>query len=95
MSFLGITDISLLDVATFLLLGTSLFMALFAVFRGPTDIDRIVALDITAAIFSGLTVVFVLLTGDGQYLDAAIVLSLTSFLGTVALAEYYERHSGQ
>lgn len=59
--------------------------------RGPTLPDRVVALDLIAIYTLVVCAVYALLTGDPTFLDVAMVLALTAFLSTVALALYLER----
>lgn len=59
--------------------------------RGPTLADRVVALDLLAVLAAGIAAAHSVSAGEPLYLRAAIVLSLVSFLGTVAFAFYIER----
>ena len=58
---------------------------------GPSLPDRIVALDLIAALTLGLCAAYTLKTGNPIYLDVAVVLALITFLGTIALAIYLEK----
>lgn len=58
---------------------------------GPELPDRVVALDLVAAILIGFIGAFTVLTGVERMLNAATVLALIVFLGTVAFARYLER----
>jgi multicomponent Na+:H+ antiporter subunit F len=69
----------------------SLFMAFIRLFRGPSLPDRVVALDLVAAIVVGLFAVYAVVADQPVFIDAAIVLALIIFLGTVAFARYTER----
>jgi multicomponent Na+:H+ antiporter subunit F len=59
--------------------------------RGPTLPDRVVAIDLFGVLIVCLLVVIAANTGEASFLDAAIVLALVSFVGTVAYARYVER----
>jgi multicomponent Na+:H+ antiporter subunit F len=59
--------------------------------RGPTLSDRVVALDALSLLLVSFIVRYSVASGVGAYLDAAIVLSLVAFLGTVAFARFIER----
>lgn len=59
--------------------------------RGPSLADRIVAIDMLTVLMVAFAGVYVIATGEAAFLDAAIVLALTGFIGTVALARYKER----
>ncbi|WP_316015411.1 monovalent cation/H+ antiporter complex subunit F [Roseobacter sp. HKCCA0434] len=58
---------------------------------GPSLSDRVVALDALSLLLVAFLVLFTLASRVGAYLDAAIVLSLVAFLGTVAFARFIER----
>ena len=59
--------------------------------RGPTLLDRIVALDLISILLVALLTLFSLTSQIEAYLDAALILALVAFLGTVALARYVLR----
>jgi multicomponent Na+:H+ antiporter subunit F len=59
--------------------------------KGPTLPDRIVAMDLAGVLVVGLIVVLAASTGVPATLDAAIVIALIGFVGTVAYATYVER----
>jgi multicomponent Na+:H+ antiporter subunit F len=69
----------------------SLFMAFFRLFKGPSLPDRVVALDLIAAIVVAIFAVYSIVVDQPVFIDAAIVLALIIFLGTVAFARYTER----
>lgn len=72
-------------------LGAGLLLALARLVRGPSLPDRVVALDLSAALAAGLAAVYAIDRGEPAALSAAIVLSLLSFLGTVAFARFVQR----
>jgi multicomponent Na+:H+ antiporter subunit F len=68
--------------------------ALLATYRllvGPTLADRVVALDLLTMLLAALLVLLAIALEVPAYLDAALALSLVSFLSTVAFARYVER----
>ncbi len=67
--------------------------ALVRVVRGPTLPDRVIALDLVAYLTMGFLGTYAVLSQQKAYVDAALVLGLLAFLGTVGLARYIERHS--
>jgi multicomponent Na+:H+ antiporter subunit F len=73
------------------LLAAAAALALLRVVRGPTLPDRVVALDLFGVIVVGHIVVYTAATGEKAFLDAALVVALVSFIGTVAYARYVER----
>ena len=84
----------MLELATqfaFVTLGGALLVAVLRLVRGPTLPDRIVAMDLIGVLVIGLIVVLAASTGVRATLDAAIVIALIGFVGTVAYATYVQR----
>jgi multicomponent Na+:H+ antiporter subunit F len=80
---------------TLLTLGVALLVAFIRLVKGPTLPDRIVALDLFGVLVVGLIVVLAGWSGVRATLDAAIVIALVGFLGTIAYATYVERGDPQ
>ena len=78
------------DLALILLLA-AVALTLIRMARGPSLPDRVVALDLLAVLSIALIAVFAVATEQTAFLDVAIALALTGFLGTVAFARYAER----
>ena len=72
-------------------LGVALLIAVVRLVKGPTLPDRIVAMDLIGVLVVGLIVVLAASTEVRATLDAAIVIALIGFVGTVAYATYVER----
>jgi multicomponent Na+:H+ antiporter subunit F len=88
----------MLEVAsqvTLVTLGLALLIAFIRLVKGPTLPDRIVAMDLFGVLVVGLIVVLAGSTGVRATLDAAIVIALIGFLGTVGYASYVERGEPQ
>ena len=66
-------------------------LACVRVLRGPSLPDRVVALDLLGTIGIALVAAVAVVERQPAYLDVAIALGLTGFLGTVAFARYIER----
>lgn len=84
----------MLEVSTHLTLvtlGVALLIAMARLVRGPSLPDRIVAMDLIGVLVVGLIVVLASSTGVQATLDAALVIALVGFVGTVAYATYVER----
>lgn len=60
-----------------------------AIIRLRTTASRILALDTLTLILLALLVLYGVATGSPYYLDAALILALLAFAGTVALARYH------
>lgn len=74
--------------AALVLLAAAMVLALARLVYGPSLPDRVVALDLMSILAVGAIAAFTILTGHTVYLDAAMVLALIAFLGTVAFARY-------
>jgi multicomponent Na+:H+ antiporter subunit F len=73
------------------LVGGAFLLSLFRLVRGPSSADRVVALDLMAALTVGAIGLQTLATGSQAFLRVATVLALVGFLGTVAFATYLGR----
>jgi multicomponent Na+:H+ antiporter subunit F len=76
---------------TLAFLSLSIFGALVRVLVGPSLPDRVVALDLVAYLAMGFLATYAVLADEPMYIDAALILGLLAFLGTVAVARYIER----
>jgi multicomponent K+:H+ antiporter subunit F len=72
-------------------LGIALLLAVARLVKGPTLPDRIVAMDLIGVLVVGLIVVLAASTQVLATLDAAMVIALIGFVGTVAYATYVQR----
>lgn len=72
------------------LLGASMLLTAWRIWRGPSVPDRIVALDLLAALIMGQFTLLVFTSGFVSYLDVAAAIAIISFLATVAFARYME-----
>ena len=84
--------ISQITLAT---LGVALVVTFIRLVKGPTLPDRIVAMDLFGVLVVGVIVVLAGSSGVRATLDAAIVIALVGFLGTIAYATYVERGDPQ
>ena len=80
---------------TLVTMGLALLIAFIRLVKGPTLPDRIVATDLLGVLVVGFIVVLAGWSGVHATLDAAIVIALIGFLGTVAYATYVERGDPQ
>ena len=77
----------------FAMLVLAMFIAFIRLAKGPSLPDRVVALDVITAISAAILAVATIAMKQSVFLDAAIVLALISFLGTIAFARYLERRA--
>jgi multicomponent Na+:H+ antiporter subunit F len=72
-------------------LGLALLLAFVRLVLGPTLPDRIVATDLFGVLVVGVIVVLAGQSDVRATLDAAIVIALIGFVGTIAYATYIQR----
>ena len=77
--------------AALVMTSVAVLIAFVRVVRGPTLPDRVVALDLIGISSVGLMVLGSAVSGERAFLDAAVVMALLGFLGTVAYARYAEK----
>jgi len=73
------------------LLGLAMGCATFRILRGPRAQDRVVGFDALYANAMLLLVTFGIRSGTAIYFEAALVIALLGFVGTVALAKFLLR----
>ena len=87
--------LEVISQTTLATLGAALIVAFIRLVKGPTLPDRVVAIDLIGVLVVGLIVVLAGSSGVRATLDAAIVIALVGFLGTIAYATYVERGDPQ
>ena len=82
-----------LIVTAVFMICAAFFISLIRVVRGPTLPDRVVAVDLIGV--SAVCLMLVVAAGarEAAFLDAAVVITLLGFLGTVAYARYAQRRT--
>ena len=78
------------DIAVWVL-SVGVVVAFARLVRGPSLLDRVVALDMIALLFVGGVLLLSIANHDVHQLRVATVLTLINFLGTVAFALYVYR----
>lgn len=76
--------------AFFVFIILALFLIINRLRLGPTLADRVVALDLFSTLILSAIVVASLLLSDSLYSDAALILGIVSFMGTVIFARFIE-----
>lgn len=74
-----------------LLLGLAMLCTVWRVLRGPRAQDRVLGLDTLFVNALLLLLTFGIQTGRTLYFEAALVISLLGFVGTVALSKFLMR----
>jgi multicomponent Na+:H+ antiporter subunit F len=82
---------ALVPMLTLCILAGAIALVVVALVRGPSVADRVVALDVLAAVAIGVIAAYTVATGAAALLDAALVLALVAFVGTVAFARFVEQ----
>jgi multicomponent K+:H+ antiporter subunit F len=75
----------------FVALGIALAMNLWRLLRGPGVGDRILALDTMVINAIGIIVLAGIANGDGTSFEAAMLLAMVGFVGTVAYCKFLLR----
>jgi len=73
------------------MLGLAIALTLFRMLRGPSVVDRVLALDTLYVLTIALLVAFGIWLDSSTYFEAAMIIALLGFVGTVSLARYIER----
>jgi multicomponent Na+:H+ antiporter subunit F len=89
----GTQVLAVVEPVVFVMIGVALLLAFTRLARGPSLSDRVIALDLIAVLAVGLIAMVAFEADQAVFLDAAIVLALVAFLGTVAFARYLERRA--
>jgi multicomponent Na+:H+ antiporter subunit F len=81
----------IITTISFSMLLLALIIAFIRLYIGPTVNDRITALDLIASIVMGFILVYSVVIGKALYFDIAIIISLVSFIGTIAISTYLKQ----
>lgn len=76
------------------MLGISMLLAGWRIWVGPSIPDRIVALDLLAALIMAHIALAVIHSRFISYLDVATAIAVIAFLATIAFARYLENKDG-
>ena len=75
----------------FVLIGAALALDVYRLLVGPYTTDRILALDTLGINSIALLILYGISTASSAYFEAALLLALLGFVGTVALCKYLLR----
>lgn len=78
-------------LASQLMLGLAMALAVWRIVRGPRAQDRVLGLDTLYVNALLMMVTFGIRTGSTLYFEAALVIGLLGFASTVALAKFLMR----
>ncbi|MGM0620865.1 MAG: monovalent cation/H+ antiporter complex subunit F [Bacteroidota bacterium] len=80
-------------VIAFSMLLAALVLAFARLLKGPSINDRIAAMDLIAAVVMGFVLIYSVMINKSIYFDIPVIISLISFIGTVAVSTYLKhRH---
>lgn len=74
-----------------MLLGTAMAFAAYRMLRGPRAQDRVLGFDTLYVNSMLMLLVFGIKSGSTFYFEAALIVALLGFVGTVALAKFLLR----
>jgi multicomponent K+:H+ antiporter subunit F len=75
----------------FILVASAILMNVWRLLAGPSNGDRILALDTMAINAIALIILFGIYEGSTNYFEAALLLAMVGFVGTVAYAKFLLR----
>ena len=78
-------------IAAMHVVGLAMLLALVRLLRGPSLPDRILALDTLFVSAIAQLVLFGMHLGTAVYFEAALVIAMLGFVGTVVLSKYVMR----
>jgi multicomponent K+:H+ antiporter subunit F len=73
------------------IVGLAMLLSLWRLVRGPTAPDRILALDTLYVATIALLVLFGMYLSSEIYFEAALIIAMLGFFGTVVLSKYVIR----
>ncbi len=77
--------------AGYTMVAVALALIVWRLLAGPTQFDRIVAIDFISALVMCLAGLYSLETGEKLFLDIALAVAIITFMGTVAFAKHLEK----
>ena len=82
---------SYIDNVILPILAIALLLVFIRIFKGPTIVDRVIALDLLITIGISVITAYSISTGKSTFIDVAIMLALIAFLSTIAFSYYIEK----
>ena len=73
---------------TLAMIGLAMVLNILRLLKGPAPVDRILALDTLNINTIGLVMLLGIIFTTKAYYEAALILAMMGFVGTVALAKY-------
>jgi multicomponent Na+:H+ antiporter subunit F len=82
------TTKTIVIILAFAMLLTAMVLAAWRLMKGPSVNDRIAAMEVIAVVVMGFILVYSILINNAIYFDIPVIISLISFIGTVAVSTY-------
>jgi multicomponent Na+:H+ antiporter subunit F len=79
---------------TFAFLMMAMVLTLYRLLKGPGFNDQIAAMDLLASIIIGIILVYGMQINNKMYFDISIIISLVSFIGTIAISTFIKQKNG-
>lgn len=73
---------------TFAMIGVAIALNIWRIVKGPDAVDRILALDTLTINVIAVVLLIGLVQGTRVYFEAALILAMMGFVGTVALCKF-------
>lgn len=83
-----------IDYVILPILAISLLLVFIRLFKGPTIVDRVIALDLLITIGVSIITAYSISTRQSTFMDVAMILALIAFLSTIAFSYYLEKKEG-
>lgn len=79
---------------SFAFLMMAMIITLYRLIKGPSINDRIAAMDLISSVIMGVILVYAVLIQNAIYFDVPLIISLISFIGTIAVSTYLKQKNG-
>ena len=73
------------------ILALSVILVFIRFLKGPSIVDKVIALDLLITIGIAIITVYSIITKQPTFLDIAMILALIAFLSTIAFSYYLEK----
>jgi len=81
----------MIELIFVIIICAGIILCIVRMVKGPTAADRAIAMDTATTVSVGLLVLLGYIFDRYVYLDVALVYSIISFVGLIALARYLEK----
>lgn len=80
--------LSIVVPITYAMLGVAMLLNLWRLVKGPDAVDRVLALDTLTINVIGVVMLLGIAIGTKVYFEAALLIAMMGFVGTVALSKF-------